>query len=265
MSDLVDRSKAALALLEIGKGKGCTIEGQGIIESFCLLSYQSLPPRPSLFDTKSSDRELVHLAFESARPQDIVSKALFHKFRHDRLLLKRCLTISLMVISYLDDTWERIIKSDAGKSIYIAFINHLSYWHLHVNAPNVIKCIKSYLCEELIILSSCNVTISEASRDAKHLIAKLIKIVKNEMRESLTIVEFLDYGFQQLLNAMMRIAFNKGSENNGHVFMTIINQITSLVISKFSTLAQRCMDEHNLRTSEGNACSLPSINAPHPP
>lgn len=101
--ELVDTSKAALALLELGKG--CTIEGHGIDES--------LPPCQSLFDTESSDRERLHLAFESARPQDIVSKALFHKFRSDRTILKRYLAISLMVISYLDDTWERIMKSNS--------------------------------------------------------------------------------------------------------------------------------------------------------
>lgn len=256
-SKLLDNSKAALALLELGKGKDCTIEVQGIIdETFC-------PTRQSWFDTKPSGRERVHLTIESANPQDIVSKALFHKVRADRLLLKRFLTISLMVISYLDDTWERITKSNAGKSIYIAFLNHLSYWHLHVNAPNVIKGVKSHLCKELFILDSCNVTFSEASRDAKHIIAKLIKIVKNEMSESLTLVEFLDTGFEQLLLAMMRIAFNKGSKNDSSVFSKIINQITSLVIMKFSTLAQRFMDEHNLRTTKGNGSSLPSIDDQH--
>lgn len=246
--DLVDTSRAALALVELGNVTGCTIECKGIDES-CCLPEKLLLPGPTLSDMKSRNRERLFLAFESAQPQQFVSKEIFHKVKHDRSLLKRYVTITLMVISYLDDTWGRIMKSNAGKPLYIAFINHLSYWHLHVDALNVVKGIKSYLDEELFILSSNNVTISEASRDAKYIIAKLMKIVKVEMRQSLTINEFLDYRFQQIFLAMMRVAFNKGSENDGHVFSMVINQITYLVSSKFSTLFQRCMDEQLLNDS----------------
>jgi hypothetical protein len=246
--NLVETSEAATALVELWQV--CTTNSPECKEPFLLHSSNNNQHHCKWLHSATSYREVAQ--FETVRPDDFLPKALFNKFENDHWLLNRLLAMTVMVISYLDSPWGSKVKSN-GQSIKLEFIKQLNHWYYHVNAPNVMKKTKSYLCNEESIVSGACVTFSNASIDARDCIAKIKGPVKIGTREPLNIDDFSGDLYQRILLLTMMCPFDE-SDYYETEFIMFIQQITHFVSYCFTALLLLASPDMKQKQGGGRGC-----------
>lgn len=159
-------------------------------------------------------------------------KACLYNFEGNRFLLKRFMSIILMVVSFLDLGEEcnyKLLRQSTKKG----FVRHMERWYYEVESQNVRKKTESYLFEEADLIS--NVSIIDASRDAQGFIGVIMNYVKKNTTD-FTKNEYLDPKFHREMRSILICSFR---HTNSYVpeFGTFFELIISMIITRMSFLS----------------------------
>jgi hypothetical protein len=178
--------------------------------------------------------------FNNVGPEHFISKELFQHYKDRPQTLERLHAITVMVISYLRTAGRRPFLSNLS-SIQRVFINHLQYWYSEINGKSVKIETDSYLCDEVsILLNAIDCNFSNAVKNARVYIKKMMDSVKISMTESIDLRGFINSDYKDVLMYSMECHFEK--LNYESECMGIISNIIKFISNRFTTLVLLAKD-----------------------